>query len=448
VQQLRDVTTALRTLKTADGKIESILPPSFIAGIRHLLTCAWWSRVWVLQEATLAREAMFICGSHIIPWKDLLALTKQIKRLDLYRLFRGHDQRAEYCDGFTELLNVELVRHTHLDNHGSVLLRTCRQRMCFDPCDRVYGVIGLMPAFLLGAFEWDPGEQVEQLYPPFIAILLVYDPVATLLSLNETTQRNPKLPSWCPDLHYRSRSDVLADYEGYHAGFNTQTTTKFKSDQKDWTRIQTKGIAADTVKMISPEEWMDEGRNQVENSTDLSAQQHNIMLLQRHALMAEKLVKSEDIWRIFVGNQIGGTESRLHLLAGFSSLYDRIVKSHWKTEAEGYQNAFGEVQAYMSSPNTNSELLASIQIYLKAARKVCFGRKLFTTENGRVGLGPQKMEAGDILCILKCVRVPFLLRKHESEPQTYYLIGEAYVHGFMQGEYLKVNKNFRWVTLV
>ena len=106
------------------------------------------------------------------------------------------------------------------------------------------------------------------------------------------------------------------------------------------------------------------------------------------------------------------------------------------------------MQVYMLSPNTNNDLSASIQIYLEAARKVCFGRKFFTTENGRVGLGPQKMEAGDVVCILKCVRVPFVLRKHELEPQTYYLIGEAYVHGLMRGEYLKINKNFHWTTLV
>jgi hypothetical protein len=149
-----------------------------------------------------------------------------------------------------------------------------------------------------------------------------------------------------------------------------------------------------------------------------------------------------------VGNQIGGTDSKLHLLAGFSSLHDRIVRGRWKTEAEGLQSAFREVQAYMLSPTTKNELSAPVQIYLKAARKVCFGRKFFTTDNGRVGLGPQKMEAEDVVCIMKCVRVPFILRKHESEPHTYYLIGEAYVDGLMQGEYLKISKSFQWITLV
>jgi hypothetical protein len=86
--------------------------------------------------------------------------------------------------------------------------------------------------------------------------------------------------------------------------------------------------------------------------------------------------------------------------------------------------------------------------YLKAARKVCFGRKLFAAEGGRVGVGPRGMSVGDVVCIFKCVRVPFVLRKHESEPHTYYLVGEAFVHGMMQGEYLRKSKDFSWITLV
>jgi hypothetical protein len=371
----------------------------------------------------------------------------QIKRLDLISLFRGHYRPIEYCDGFTELFNIEWVRHTHSDRPASDLLRICQQRICFDPCDRVYGVISLMPAIVKKGFKWEPGKAVEQLYPPFVATLLMYDPVATVLSLNETTQRNPNLPSWCPDLHYRSTADVLAQYDGYHAGFNVQTTTRFKFDQTDWTRVQGKGIVVDTVRTTSLEEWMDDGPN-IDEDVTFSVHQHNIKVLQNYTADAGKFVKVEDVWRIFVGNQIAGNESKLHLLAGFSSLHDRIVNRRWKAEAEIYRKGFHELQAYTSARNTETEPSASMHTYLKAARKVCFGRKLFAAEGGRVGVGPRGMSVGDVVCIFNCVRVPFVLRKHESEPHTYYLVGEAFVHGMMQGEYLRKSKDFSWITLV
>ncbi|KAI8941234.1 hypothetical protein NX059_002469 [Plenodomus lindquistii] len=169
-------------------------------------------------------------------WKTLSALTRQIKRLDLYSTFRGTDQRPEYCDGFNEIINVE-------------------SRICFDPCDRVYGVIGLMDPYIYDSFVWEPGEKVEDLYPPFVAVLLQQTAVAELLSLNETTERHPGLPSWCPDLHHRSVADLLVDYDGYHAGFNIQSTTTFGYDLEDFTKIRGKGIVVDTIQNVTSATW-------------------------------------------------------------------------------------------------------------------------------------------------------------------------------------------------
>lgn len=429
--------TALKRLKTLHQDYNAILSPTFVIGIRHLLTCAWWSRLWVLQEATLARDAVFVCGGHTIPWKDLASLTKQVKRLDLYSILRGNDERPEFCDGFTELMNVELVRHTHSTTLAPNLLRICRQRICFDPCDRVYGVIGLMDRYVQESFTWEPGEKVEDLYPPFAAILLQLDPVAELLSLNETTHRHPKLPSWCPDLHHRSISDVLADHEGYHAGFNIQTTTRFDFDQKDPSKIRAKGIVVDTVETIDDEQWMNDRRSCVKSQLERSAiVSHNISLLQHHAGIIEQFVEKDHVWRVFVGDMVGDNDSKIHLLAGFSAIHDRLTNRRWKNEAESLQNSFHDLQIYAPGP---SEPSIQIQAYLKRARRVCFGRKLFTTRSGRVGFGPQSMDVGDVVCIIKGAKVPFIFQQHPALPNTYYLRGEAYVHGIMHGEYLKVD---------
>jgi hypothetical protein len=47
--------------------------------------------------------------------------------------------------------------------------------MCFDPCDRVYGVIGLMPAYVRDRFVREAGEMMSDLYPPLVAVLLQSD---------------------------------------------------------------------------------------------------------------------------------------------------------------------------------------------------------------------------------------------------------------------------------
>jgi hypothetical protein len=95
-----------------------IIDASFVTGIRDLMTSLWWPRLWILQEATLAREATFVCGPHVIPWRTLSRLVRQIRRLDLYGYFRGSAHSPDFCDGFTEIPNTEAVRQSLLNDAG------------------------------------------------------------------------------------------------------------------------------------------------------------------------------------------------------------------------------------------------------------------------------------------------------------------------------------------
>ncbi|KUJ24386.1 uncharacterized protein LY89DRAFT_713249 [Mollisia scopiformis] len=59
-------------------------------------------------------------------------------------------------------------------------------------------------------------------------------------------------------------------------------------------------------------------------------------------------------------------------------------------------------------------------------------RRLFRTERGFLGLGPQSAEVGDGIWLLKDAAVPFVL-KAGDEDGTMRLVGECYLHGFMGG---------------
>lgn len=57
-------------------------------------------------------------------------------------------------------------------------------------------------------------------------------------------------------------------------------------------------------------------------------------------------------------------------------------------------------------------------------------KRFFTTETGLIGMASSKAKPGDVVCVLFGGRVPFSLRKVEDH---YNLVGETYVHGFMDG---------------
>lgn len=60
-------------------------------------------------------------------------------------------------------------------------------------------------------------------------------------------------------------------------------------------------------------------------------------------------------------------------------------------------------------------------------------RRLFRTKRGFLGLGPQSMEVGDQVWLLRNARVPFVLRPREEEG-CLRIIGECYLHVWMHGK--------------
>lgn len=60
----------------------------------------------------------------------------------------------------------------------------------------------------------------------------------------------------------------------------------------------------------------------------------------------------------------------------------------------------------------------------------------FISTRGYVGLCPIESKPGDVMYILHGGYVPFIVRWSE-ECHAYKLIGEAYVHGIMDGKFLE-----------
>lgn len=80
-------------------------------------------------------------------------------------------------------------------------------------------------------------------------------------------------------------------------------------------------------------------------------------------------------------------------------------------------------------------ILSSSETYEKDFERA--GGQLFMSSTGHLGLGPQLSKETDIVCFVQGARIPFILRPTDSH--GYQLVGEAYVHGLMQGEIADLN---------
>ncbi|KAM0544352.1 hypothetical protein ACHAPJ_011888 [Fusarium lateritium] len=82
--------------------------------------------------------------------------------------------------------------------------------------------------------------------------------------------------------------------------------------------------------------------------------------------------------------------------------------------------------------------------------KNCDGKRFYVTENGDIGLAPDRAQVGDVVFAVEGASVPFVFRPlgsedngsvalksievQGSEEQIFSLVGEAYLHGIMYGE--------------
>ncbi len=86
--------------------------------------------------------------------------------------------------------------------------------------------------------------------------------------------------------------------------------------------------------------------------------------------------------------------------------------------------------------------------FLDSAATVCENRARFTMEGGAIGVGPEAMQEGDLVCVLHGGDIPFIIRQVEAK--GYLLMGECYVRELMRGRALAAEQNAEeaWIKLI
>lgn len=85
----------------------------------------------------------------------------------------------------------------------------------------------------------------------------------------------------------------------------------------------------------------------------------------------------------------------------------------------------------------NATVLNTPEMYLYTMSPN-YPTRMFMTEQGYIGLGPASARTGDIICIFCGAKAPHILRpRSQDRGGGYQVVGEAYVHGIMDGEYLE-----------
>jgi hypothetical protein len=210
-----------------------------------LLRRDWFSRIWILQEAALAKEILIRCGSQTTPWIGFMAVLNKLKNNNK----SAGDYRAA--------LNLDTFRKDYqwkghgVDVHAAMV--QSRQCDASDPRDKIYALLGVCPdlAYAMGepdyklsvAVVWTRAQRACFSGPLSINAI-------SLVSVGERQEAD--VPSWVPDLStglhtWPRRPPASATGDG--------VTTIIQCSGDDPNCLHVRGVAVDTL--ISPFEYTD-----------------------------------------------------------------------------------------------------------------------------------------------------------------------------------------------
>ena len=161
------------------------LPTEIVrAGLEDVMSRLWFRRVWVVQEAAVARGVVMHCGPHSLSWlnttREVLPFLRSIKLAVLSPQWISSRLQDVDMDLLLQLLQMQLTtgpgqRSFNRTRPPPDLLNIAydmRHRSVMDPRDRIYGLLGLVDKKHHATLPIDYGMSWEEVYQHFEETML------------------------------------------------------------------------------------------------------------------------------------------------------------------------------------------------------------------------------------------------------------------------------------
>jgi hypothetical protein len=379
------------------------LSPEDIAGIQDLLTRPWWTRIWVYQEATAPSRGRSLvhCGRKAVYLSHLLDCNRDLWNLNAGRL---GSRTALTMDEYSNLR-----REYHRTGESDYLrladlLPTLRVFNSTNPRDKLYALI---PTSIDGGdlLDVDYSRSAEDVYIDAACSILKSDGNLNFLGhcTGSSEESSFSLPSWVPDwtvnvapdhLYKRSPSGRL-----YSACANLPADFHVNREEKT---LNCSGWIFDTVKGVTDSNGdICSGPEIVEIWTDW-------LTVQEFATGNSVTPYTQSVEEVFLRTLVADCE-RIGMDIGSRIPPEESTKDIMDAISLGIHGTF------------------------KGPHSAFTHRKLILTDRGYLGLTAKHVLPGDTVVVLKGGNCPMVLRVNESDSH-FSLIGEAYIHGIMDGE--------------
>jgi len=396
----------------------------------------WFERIWVVQEAALAKSATVVIGEFQCDWNvigDSALWFCESNMMDpIYTGRPGNGERHDLVISYIRMLaaaDIQLTRHK-ADTLALTLI--CSKFKCTIPVDRIYGILGLIEDVTI-----EPDYNVS-LYDVFRSLAKqVIQNRQDLLILGQVnhTPGYPiptDIPSWAPQWPVDASLFIFSRAIAKDLYSASDTEPLQLQEHDDEKHLCLKGAKVSKVTDCGPFVELLPG---VLDYPTLFAEMSEVMAIYSDAKEGQALgcYQDEDPYTV-LANVFTAGQSRIMEPSSYDEDFD--------ARARGLRSLV-ETPEFLTkashiSPTTEEEKLA--EYIIPTVVDMCRRRRYLKTEDGHYGMGPEAMEPGDEVAVLLGGMTAFILRpvpQSDENANQYQFVGEAYVHGIMKGEIVR-----------
>ncbi len=432
-------------------------------GLGDLLRNTWFERVWVIQEIANAQKAEIQIGGTTWPWEFFSTFAYAFRQNDVDVLLQSRGQ-------VTAIALIGLI--LDLKRTGQPLLDILLDSRHFKstlPQDKFYGILGLASDVTDDPVPVDYALDASTVFIEFAVSDIRKRQVLDVLyccakSRGETVL---KLPTWVPDwtqpCHH---TPFLFNDHKSRAAADSKIKLRFEEGNRSlfvWGVVVDKIEAVEQLRRIPKEGYGDKAQREflsvdepnpreriknmwrsshddfVKNGVEASRRWYDNAM--RIAFPDDVCTTElyEDLWRTFVCNKTrDGITPPSSWSQHFSDFvisikqsgeeYRDALRESWLKEAQDpydLRESFGEADPFDRRISMFGEFNLTFGRW-------CWNRRFYRTVTGRFGWAPDGADAGDEICVFYGGPVPLLLRPDADGHHE--VVGDCYLHGFMEGE--------------
>lgn len=451
---------------------------SLVDGIHIILQREYWHRIWIIQEVTLAKDAVVLCGAKSVASDIFHAVFRALKWASVLSQ-RTRDYR-DFEKGLSTNFYENTALHTrrqYLYGDEPITLRSIvvpngrpSQRPFYsasDPRDIVFGVLGIVTEEGALGLSVDYKKTPTQVFTALTRALikrgddesLVGNTIpnfhlGNIVPMGEGNTCDLPLPTWVPDWREVGKRGFL-DTRSVYGNATRDTSppspdTSCTEEDDRLGRLRRPGCRVDVItEVMEPPRW--ELESEWGLPMRLAKPQDFLASILEFANLGPESSPGEDhVWRTVM------MEHFTVFLEGYFSFHAReeilsLVRKMARRERIDAKLLTPEQKRYVKDyaetwnlyAETFEKLLERVATYLDdSIRLYSRGRTLFKTSKGMFGLCHVAVRPGDVVILLWGTMSPIILRRRGQSNGAgggFSWMGDAYVDGIMDGEFLKTS---------